>query len=249
MTAVMVLWRFTPVLILAVMWEATSRLGLVSEFALPPLSAVIRAFFRMLADDLWFHIGRSLLRGGTGFGAAVVIGVLVGVLMVWYRPVRVLLNPIMRCFYPMPKSALIPLTIMWIGLGDMSKMTLIFIGCMLPIVISAFNAARGVDTVLLWSARSLGASEREILWEIVVPAALPEILNGIRISLALSFILMVSAEMIISNDGIGYLIDVLGGGGDYAGMFAGVITISAVGFFADRGFVALSNRLLVWRRE
>lgn len=249
MTAVMVLWRFTPVLILAVLWEATSRLGLVSEFALPPLSAVIRAFFRMLADDLWFHIGRSLLRGGTGFGAAVVIGVLVGVLMVWYRPVRILVHPIMRVFYPMPKSALIPLTIMWIGLGDASKMTLIFIGCLLPIVVSAYNAARGVDTVLLWSARSLGASEREILWEIVVPAALPEILNGIRISLALSFILMVSAEMIISNDGIGYLIDVLGGGGDYAGMFAGVITISVVGFFADRSFVALSNRLLIWRRE
>ncbi len=106
-----------------------------------------------------------------------------------------------------------------------------------------------MDTVLLWSARSLGASEREILREIVVPAALPEILNGIRISLALSFILMVSAELIISNDGIGFLIDMLGGGGDYSGMFAGVITISAIGFAADRGFVALTNRLLRWRRQ
>ncbi len=249
MTAVMVLWRFTPILILAVLWEAVTRLGLISEFALPPLSAVIVSFFRLLADDLGFHTARSISRGGAGFLSAAVIGVSAGVLMAWYRPVRILLHPVMRLFYPMPKSALIPLTIMWIGLGDASKITLIFIGCLLPIVISAFNAARGVDTVLLWSARSLGASEREILREIVVPAALPEILNGIRISLALSFILMVSAELIISNDGIGFLIDMLGGGGDYSGMFAGVITISAIGFAADRGFVALTNRLLRWRRQ
>jgi NitT/TauT family transport system permease protein len=147
----------------------------------------------------------------------------------------------------MPKSALIPLTIMWIGIGDPSKATLIFIGCLLPIVMSAFNAARGVDDVLLWSARGMGATEREVLWEVVVPASLPEILSGIRISLALSFILMVAGELIIGNDGIGYLISLLGEAGDYAGMFAGVITISAVGFMADRGYVALTRRLLIWR--
>jgi NitT/TauT family transport system permease protein len=247
MNAAATLWRFTPLLIIAALWEAVTRMGLISEFALPPLTNVISSFFKLLADDLWFHTGRSILRGGVGFGAAVVVGVLAGVLMAWYRPVRILVNPLMRCFYPMPKSALIPLTIMWIGLGDASKMTLIFIGCLLPIVMSSFNAARGVDQVLIWSARGMGATENEVLWEIVVPASMPEILSGIRISLALSFILMVSAELIIANDGIGYLIDLLGEGGDYAGMFAGVITISAIGFFADRSYVMLMRRLLAWR--
>jgi NitT/TauT family transport system permease protein len=136
---------------------------------------------------------------------------------------------------------------MWIGLGDPSKITLIFIGCLLPVVLSAFNAARGVDHILLWSARSLGASEKRILWEVVLPAALPEILSGIRIALALAFILLVSGELIIANNGIGYLIDLLGEGGDYSGMFAGVATISVVGFLADRGYVMLTNRLLSWR--
>lgn len=247
MSVTLTLWRFTPLLILALIWESITRFGLVSEFALPPLTDVAGAFVRMLGEDLMSHTGQSLYRGMTGFGAAVVCGVLAGVLMAWYRPVRILLNPLMRCFYPMPKSALIPLTIMWIGLGDPSKMTLIFIGCLLPIVMSSYNAARGVDEVLIWSARGMGATEREVLWEVVVPASLPEILTGIRTSLALSFILLVSSELIIANNGIGYLIDLLGEGGDYAGMFAGVVTISAIGFFADRGYVALTRRALAWR--
>jgi len=247
MNAAATLWRFTPLLIIALLWEATTRLGLISEFALPPLTNVIASFFKLLADDLLYHTSRSILRGAVGFLCAVVVGVLAGVLMAWYRPVRILVNPLMRCFYPMPKSALIPLTIMWIGLGDSSKMTLIFIGCLLPIVMSSFNAARGVDQVLIWSARGMGATEHQVLWEIVVPASMPEILSGIRISLALSFILLVSAELIIANNGIGYLIDLLGEGGDYAGMFAGVITISAIGFFADRGYVMLMRRFLRWR--
>jgi len=240
------LWRFTPLLILAIVWEAATWMGLISEFALPRFSNVV-ASLGTLVQELAYQAGRSMLRGGVGFLGAVVVGVLAGVLMAWYRPVRILVDPLMRCLYPMPKSALIPLTIMWIGLGDASKMTLIFIGCLLPIVLSSYNAARGVDKVLLWSARGMGATEREVLWEIAVPASLPEILSGIRISLALSFILMVSAEMIIANNGIGYLISVLGEGGDYSGMFAGVITISAIGFFADRCFVMLMNRALAWR--
>jgi NitT/TauT family transport system permease protein len=241
------LWRYSPLLFLVLIWEGVTRLGLISQFALPPFSDVLVAFARMVFDDLWFHTARSLYRGGVGFGLAIVIGVVAGILMAWYRPVHVLVHPIFRCFYPMPKTALIPVTIMWIGLGDGSKITLIFIGCLLPIVMSAFNATRGVDVILIWSARGLGAGERELLWEIVLPAALPEILNGIRTSLALSFILMVSAELIIANDGIGYLIGLLGEGGDYAAMFAGVITITAVGFFTDRGYVALTRKLLAWR--
>lgn len=240
------LWRYSPLLILALVWELIPRVGLISPDVLPPLTDVgVR--FGELADDLWRQTARSLTRGAAGFFAAVVFGVLFGVLMAWYRPVLVLLNPMLRCFYPVPKSALIPLTMMWIGIGDTSKAALIFIGCLLPIVLSAYNAARGVDDVLLWSARGMGATEREVLWEVVVPASLPEILSGVRIALALSFILMVAGELIISNDGIGFLIDLTGGEGDYAGMFAGVITISAVGFFADRGYVALSRRLLIWR--
>jgi NitT/TauT family transport system permease protein len=240
-------WRYAPLLLLALVWEAVTQTGLVSDLALPKFSAVLGELAGLFGSDLAVHTWKSLYRGFSGLAAAIVFGVLAGILMAWYAPVRMLLNPLMQSLYPMPKSALIPLTIMWIGLGDASKITLIFIGCLLPIVVSTYNAARGVDEVLLWSARGLGAREDELLREVVLPAAMPEILNGIRTSLALSFILVVAGELIIANNGIGYLIDTLGEDGELAGMFSAVLVISAIGFAADRLFVALTRRMLRWR--
>jgi len=241
------IWRYSPLLLLAALWEAVTQAGMVSQYALPTLSGVLSSLWTLLGDDLTYHTSRSIMRGAIGLGAAVVLGTAAGVFMAWYRPVRVLLKPFIQLFYPMPKSALIPLTIMWIGLGDPAKITLIFIGSLLPIVVSSFNATRGVDQVLLWSARGMGANEREVLWEVVFPAALPEILNGYRVALALCFILVVAGELIIANNGIGFLINFLGEGGDYKGMFAGVITISIVGFAADRLYTMAMRRILIWR--
>ena len=240
-------WKFMPLLILAAAWEAVTQAGMVSQYALPTLSGVIVSLGNLLMDDLTYHTLRSVGRGFTALACAIALGTAAGVLMAWYKPVRILLKPFIQMFYPMPKSALIPLTIMWIGLGDVSKITLIFIGCLLPIVVSSFNATRGVESVLLWSARGLGAKEREVLWEVVVPAAMPEILNGWRLALGLSFILMVAGELIIANNGIGFLINFLGEGGDYKGMFAGVITITIVGFAADRLYRLFMRRMLIWR--
>ena len=156
-------------------------------------------------------------------------------------------GPLVEMFYPMPKSALIPVTVLWLGFGDGSKILLIFLGCMLPVTIGAFNGARGSDQALVWSARSMGASRLRMLWDVVVPSALPEILNGIRTALALAFILLVSAELIVAREGLGYLIGYLGANGTYDAMFAVVLTVALLGFAADRAYQALVERLLLWR--
>ncbi|MGW8258256.1 MAG: ABC transporter permease [Thermoguttaceae bacterium] len=147
----------------------------------------------------------------------------------------------------MPKSALIPVMIMWLGLGMAAKIALIFLGCLLPIVVSAFNAAKGVDHVLIWSAQNAGADRGELLREIILPAAMPEILVGVRTALALSFVLLVSSEFLMARDGLGYLIAFLGEGGVYDAMFAAVLLVTALGFFADRLYLAFMQRMLVWR--
>ena len=111
-------------------------------------------------------------------------------------------SPLVEMFYPVPKSALIPVTAIWLGLGDASKILLIFLGCMIPVTIGAFNGARGSDQALVWTVRSMGATRLRALWDVVVPSAMPELLNGIRTALALSFVLLVSSELIVAQRGL-----------------------------------------------
>ena len=258
--------RYLPLLILAAVWELAARSGLVSQLALPSLSAVLVSWWSLLmpttpepsgslvATAQWVLSGDlvtngldSLWRLGAGLGMAIAVGTLIGVLMAWYRTLDALLNPIVQVFYPMPKTALIPVTVLWLGFGHWSKIVLIFIGCMLPVVLSAYNGARGTEQALVWSARSLGASRRRTLFEVVLPSALPELMSGIRTALALSFILMVSSELIVARSGLGYMIGWLGDGGVYDAMFAVTLTVAALGFAADRGYLMLVKRVLSWR--
>lgn len=239
--------RYLPLPIIAAVWELLPAVGIVAETLLPPMSVILMDFVRLLGDaELYQHAGASLFRAGSGLLIAIVFGVTAGVLMAWYRPVRVVLNPIVQIFYPMPKSALIPVMIIWLGIGSASKIVLIFLGSMLPVIVSAFNGTRGVEQVYIWSARSLGASEREVLWEVVLPAAMPQILNGIRTSLAICFVLLVSSELLMSQEGLGYLIGILGDNGIYPSMFAVIFIVIAMGFLADRLYLMLSKRVLSW---
>jgi ABC-type nitrate/sulfonate/bicarbonate transport system permease component len=240
--------RYLPLLLLAAAWELVSRLGLVSTLALPALSEVALAWVEMLkSGELVANGASSLWRAGAGLALAILVGAALGIAMAWWRPVNAALGPLVEMFYPMPKSALIPVTVLWLGFGDGSKILLIFLGCMLPVTLGAFNGARGSDQALVWSARSMGASRLGMLWDVVVPSALPEMLNGIRTALALAFILLVSAELIVAREGLGYLIGFLGANGTYDAMFAVVLTVAFLGFAADRAYQALMQRLLLWR--
>jgi len=240
--------RFLPLLLIALLWEIAPRVGLVSSLALPPLTAVLSAWFELLRDgELLTNGASSLYRAGTGLALAIVVGAALGVFMAWWRPVNAVLSPLVELFYPMPKSALIPVTVLWLGFGDGSKILLIFLGCMLPVTLGAFNGARGSERVLVWSARSMGASRLRVLWDVVLPSAMPELLNGIRTAIALAFILLVSSELIVARQGFGYLIGFLGANGSYEGMFAVVLTVALIGFAADRLYQLLMQRVLQWR--
>jgi ABC-type nitrate/sulfonate/bicarbonate transport system permease component len=240
--------RYSPLLLLAIAWELSARLHLVSTDALPPLSAVIGAWIKMIEDgELVSNGGSSLYRAAAGLALAIGIGATLGLVMAWWKAANILLAPIVVIFYPLPKSALIPVTVIWLGFGDGSKILLIFLGCMLPVTIGAFNGARSSEQVLVWSARSMGASRLRMMWDVVVPSAMPELLNGIRTALALSFILLVSSELIAARQGFGYLIGFLGASGSYEAMYAVVLTVAFLGFAADRIYLVITKRTLAWR--
>jgi ABC-type nitrate/sulfonate/bicarbonate transport system permease component len=240
--------RYFPLVLLAIAWEVVARLELVSSSALPPLSDVIAAGIDMIKDgELITNGAASLYRAAVGLAFAILVGGLLGIAMAWWKPVNVLLAPLVEIFYPLPKSALIPVTVIWLGFGDGSKILLIFLGCMLPVTIGAFNGARSSEQVLVWSARSMGASRLRMLWDVVLPSAMPELLNGIRTALALSFILLVSSELIVEQKGFGYLIGSLGANGTYDAMYAVVLTVAFLGFAADRLYLNITRRTLAWR--
>jgi ABC-type nitrate/sulfonate/bicarbonate transport system permease component len=240
--------RYLPLLLLAIAWEVVARLELVSTTALPPLSDVISAGIAMVKDgELISNGASSLYRAGAGLGLAILIGGTIGIAMAWWKPVNMLVAPLVEVFYPLPKSALIPVTVIWLGFGDGSKILLIFLGCMLPVTIGAFNGARSSEQALVWSARSMGASRLRMLWDVVVPSAMPELLNGIRTALALSFILLVSSELIVAQKGFGHLIGSLGANGSYDAMYAVVLTVAFLGFAADRLYLLITKRTLAWR--
>ena len=243
------LWRYLPLVLLAATWELIAIFHLVSSTALPSLTDVIKACVGMIADgELVTNGVSSLYRLGMGLLLSIVIGAGLGIAMAWWKRVNMLFAPIVEIFYPIPKSALIPLTVIWLGFGDGSKILLIFLGCMLPVTIGAFNGARASEQALVWSARSMGASRLRMLWDVVVPSALPELLNGVRTAIALSFILLVSSELIVAQKGFGYLIGFMGANGSYDAMYAVVLTVALLGFAADRIYQMLVARMLAWRQ-
>jgi NitT/TauT family transport system permease protein len=240
--------RYLPLVLLAIGWELVARLNIVDSLALPPLSKVAVAWVDLIRDGELVDNGAvSLYRGSVGLLLAIVIGGGLGMAMARWRLLDVFLNPLVELFYPLPKSALIPVTVIWLGFGDGSKILLIFLGCMIPVTIGAYNGARGSEQVLVWSARSMGASRLRMMWDVVMPSALPELLNGIRTALALAFILLVSSELIVAQQGFGYLIGYLGSTGSYEGMYAVVLTVAFLGFAADRIYQTIMQWLLRWR--
>ena len=222
-----VLLRYLPLALLALAWEACARFELVSSSALPSLTKVAAAWWDLAkSGDLVENGAASLWRAGAGLAIAIVVGAVLGIGMATWRAADVALGPLVDMFYPLPKSALIPVTALWLGFGD---------------------GARSSERTLIWSARSLGASRLRMLRDVIVPSAMPEMLSGIRTALAISFVLLVASELIVARAGLGYLIGFLGSNGTYDSMFAVVLTVAFLGFVADRIYLLIMRRALAWR--
>jgi NitT/TauT family transport system permease protein len=247
-TAEATLLRVLPILIVAACWEFLSRTRIVDPQLLPLLTDVLRAWVTItLSGELAYHAAFSILNLAVGLLFGVLVGTLLGLLMAWYPVVNATAGAIVAMTFPIPRSALIPVMILWFGLGAASKIAAIFSGCLLPVVISTYNGARGVDQALIWSALGLGAARREVLWEIILPGAIPDILAGVRSALATGFILMVTSEFLVGQRGLGFLISFYGDSGLYPQMFAVVFTVAALGFIADRIYLRFMQRSLRWR--
>jgi len=239
-----------PLIALLVAWEAASRSGIVTAFLLPPISAVLeRVWQDAVSGELAVNLGLTLYRALTAFAIAGVAGVALGIVMARSRAMRWFFDPIVSVGFPMPKIAFLPIFMLWLGLYDVSKIAMTVFNAIFPVITATMAAAQGVDRHLLWSARSLGAGERQLLREIVLPAALPQILTGLQVALPVSMIVTIVTEMMMGGLGLGGAMIAASRFADSPGVFAGIVEIALAGLCLVKGIALLRRRLLVWHQE
>lgn len=232
---------------LGVWWYVSTHvLDKTTRTLLPPPQAILVAAWDLLqSGDLWRHLRDSVKRELVAFLWASV-SIPLGIAMGWWKLVENQFDPIVEMLRPVPPLAWIPLSILWFGIGDTQNQFIIFLGCFFPILVSTVAGVKGIEPNLVRAARCLGASEWQILWRVVLRAALPQIITGIRVGLGVGWMALVAAELVGANSGLGFLINdartILRT--DY--VIVGMATIGIVGLLIDRVIRGAVRRLLPW---
>lgn len=248
MTPAALFRRAAPVLAcigLLAVWQVAS-LALKND-SFPTALEAIRAIPDILGDkESLINILASLRRMAIGFGIAVLLSIPLGLLMGRSRAVATFFNPLLMVIYPVPKAALMPIIMLWLGVGDVTKTLVIFLGVSLPVIYHSFEGARAVEEKMLWSGAAMGLSAVQRLMRIVLPAALPEILTGCRTGLVLALITMITSEMIARQSGAGNILFNALDMGQYDTVFAMIIIVGAMGICLDAIFERIRARLVRW---
>ncbi len=234
----------SPVVVLLV-WEAIVRLGFIDPFFVPAPSKV----FAVLGQLIWnfeiiSHLGDSLRRIVAGFLIAVVVSVTLGILMGRITAIEVAVDPLIELIRPVSPLAIFPLAILWFGIGDASKVFLIALACSFPIILNTYAGVRAIDPNYIRAARSMGATNLEVLLRVVLPGCLPHVFTGIRIAWGIALIVIIAAEMIGGSSGIGYMVLDAQQTFRVDRVFAGIIAIGVLGFATDLAFRWVQRVLL-----
>lgn len=236
-----------PLVVLVVLWELVATLQLVPEQALPHTYAVWDTLVALAADGALVRAAwQTVYRAMAAFALSIVIGVSVGLAMSEFRPIEWFFDPIVSFGFPVPKVTLVPIYVLWFGFGTLPAVLLGTTSATFPIVIATHAGAKKVDRELIWSARSMGISRFRMLKSVILPSALPEIFNGVQISLFLSFVVVVVAEMVTSAGGLGEMLTRSVRFFQTPTAIAAVITIAVIGLVIDRLFRVLRAHLLQW---
>ena len=242
--------RALPIVALALSWEALAASGAVTPFQLPRLSDVLaRIWTDAVAGDLALNTALTLYRALVGFAIAALAGVVLGMAMSRNVAVRWLFDPIVSVGFPMPKIAFLPVVMLWLGVYDLSKIAMIVLDAIFPVVTATVAGIAGVDRHLLWSARNMGASEREVVWQIVLPAASPQIMTGLQVALPIALIVAIVTEMLMGGYGLGGAMVHASRFADSRGVFAGIVEIAVVGYVLVKAMALVRRRLLIWHQE
>ncbi len=242
--------KILAILVFLLIWEIAPRIGLINQIFIPPFSEVALALGNLaISGKLLFHISVSLERSLLGFGLGILISIPLGLLIGWFKRFENFIDPLLQSFRQTSALALLPVFMLLFGIGESSKVAIIFWGVQWPILLSTISGVKNVDPLLIKSARSMSASHGEIFRKVVLPAALPSIFTGIRLGGTYSILLLIAAEMVGANSGLGFLI--FDSEIKYAipEMYAAIVTIALLGLTLNYTLVHLEKNATKWKEE
>ena len=231
-------------------WELAVRLGMVNPLFSSSPSRIAAAAYDMFADgSIYVHLRVSGAEFLLGFSLAVVIGVPLGILMGWYSRVNAILEPFVSALYATPRIALLPLVVIWFGIGLGSKVAIVFLGAVFPILVNTITGVRTINADFVRVARSFSASDRQMFTTVALPSSVPMLLTGLRLGLGHALVGIVVGEMYGATQGLGYLIAVAGARFQTDKVMVGIILIAALGVAMTELLRAIERRFEVWRPD
>ncbi|MFM5352550.1 taurine ABC transporter permease TauC [Aeromonas dhakensis] len=240
---------------LLALWWLVARLGLISPLFLPPPAQVLQQFATLTGPQgfmdatLWQHLTASLQRILIALAAATLCGVTVGLAMGLSPTLRGMLDPLIELYRPVPPLAYLPLMVIWFGIGETSKVLLIYLAIFAPVAMATLAGVQDARQVRLRAARALGANRWQVLWYVIVPGALPDMLTGLRIGLGVGWSTLVAAELIAATRGVGFMVQAAGEFLATDVVLAGILVIALIAFTLELGLRALQRRLTPWHGE
>ncbi|HWN69710.1 MAG TPA: ABC transporter permease [Haliangium sp.] len=235
-----------PVALVA-LWELVARAGLVSDYVLPAFSTVLAHLVAIASGGgLWLHAGTSALRVGSGFAAGALLGIGTGLAVGLDRKVEAYLDPLLQALRSVPSLAWVPLLLLWMGIDEAPKITLIAVGAFFPVYLNTVSGIRGVDPRLIEVGRVFALGRARVVWRIMLPASAPALLTGLRTGLGVAWLYVVAAELIAAEAGLGFM---LTDGRELSRadmIFAAIALLASCGKLSDGVLKAVERRLLRW---
>lgn len=242
--------RYASPIVVLVVWEAASRAGLANPYLLPPPSRVFVDIYELIVSgELISALSASMIRVLSGFSIAVIFGMSLGILMAMFRLAEDFIDPLVELVRPVSPLAILPLAILWFGIGDASKIFLIALSCSFPVLLNTYAGVKSIDVALVRAARSLGANQAEVIRRIIVPGSLPTILTGVRISWGIALIVIIASEMVGAINGLGFMVLDAQQTFKVERVFSGIFVIGAIGFVTDRLLRLLRKVMTPWHSE
>jgi ABC-type nitrate/sulfonate/bicarbonate transport system permease component len=239
-----------PLLLVIALWEAVAWASLVRPLFLPSFITVLEQFWVLLFEgEIIVPLLVSLYRAFAGLALAVVLGVLAGLLMARSRWADWALDPLVSLAFPAPKIAFVPIFILWFGIDHLSKILLVAFTCIFPMIVATYHGAVAVSRTVIWSAEAMGTPERKLLYRIILPAALPYIFSGIRVTMPVALIIAFTAEMIAGGGGVGGALMFAQRFFQTPTVFVYILVMLTTGFVLDYLMLRLRRRLLPWQDE